>query len=241
MAEDALEQTPFRKTIIKSFESRTPIGVPEDDDDHVIRLAYLNKVDGKPNQVDLEERRKLKELRSFGINVPNFDLVIGPPTNGDTYMVYSVVDRVHGSNLEHASLPREVAEQFLENLLRYYEEKLSKGEEFLYDMHLEEFMYGKVKGDAEDRIYLVDLDPKLKSDPFEFFARVSGYILEMIDGLEQSSGGTKFIKVRESNYNLYKMAGEKLPRKRVYFLSEEERIRKMYMGENEVTGDKAED
>ncbi len=235
MTEDTLEQTPFKKPIIKSFESRTPIGVPQDDDEHVLRLAYFNKIDGKPNKVDLEKRRKLEDLRSFDINVPNFDMVIGPPTNGNTYMVYTVVDRVHGANLEHASPPRETAEHFLENLLRYYKEKLDKEEEFLYDMHLEEFMYGKVKGDTEDKIYLVDLDPKLKSDPFEFHARTSECILEMIEGLEKSSGGGgKFKRARELNLELYRKAREKNG-KPVHSIEEQD-LRKKFLDEGGKIG-----
>lgn len=106
----------------------------------------------------VEGLKLLDELASYGINVPHHGAVRGPE-------LYTVTQRVEGEDLfkalEHPT--QELVEQYEDlniGLVKYFRDKFTgHGGQYLRDfLGMHQYVYGKVKGDKESKIYLVDLD-----------------------------------------------------------------------------------
>ncbi len=82
-------------------------------------------------------------------------------------VVYSIVDKVDGKDLDACEVTPELIEQverLYENIAQYYLDKFSQENGFyLADINnATQYVYGKKKGDSESHIYLVDTDLYLR-------------------------------------------------------------------------------
>lgn len=155
--------------------------------DLVVRVGpYLGqKREGKyTGQRYIEMYKKGKELldefrEKYGFAVPSVNNLIGEAEQGySDYLprIFTVTDRVYGNNLEEL-LPAFTTEKLKEELealylklINYFQDKVGK-HDVLEDIDNAQFMYGKKKGDTDDRIYFVDIEPiytpkELGKEPF---------------------------------------------------------------------------
>ena len=81
--------------------------------------------------------------------------------------MFMIVDRVRGRTLDKISrYPDEALEKldfFFAGLLEHYHDTYKKGGDFWTDPSLGNLIYGRVKGDSEDKVYIFDLDPYFKT------------------------------------------------------------------------------
>lgn len=114
-------------------------------------------------------RDELNLLRDqYGISIPDFDFVIGKGEEGRTDLL-TVVDEVVGQNLYGAEeIPSEAAPKFnhfFEGLTQYFIDAYKNKRRHLSDIVIpEQYIYGHESGDGEDKIYLVDIEPKLMKE-----------------------------------------------------------------------------
>jgi hypothetical protein len=122
----------------------------------------------KPNKEDLIERlselkKELETLRSFGINVVNPDIIVGkyPDSPDNTGFVFT--DFIEGLSLhEIHSKPDDSFDeklvQLCENFSRYYKSKSENRDGIIFtDFRSAQFVYGKNKGDEENKFWFVDI------------------------------------------------------------------------------------
>lgn len=105
----------------------------------------------------------------YGVANSGFWPVIGHDKRGEP-AAYIVTEKVHGLNLHDALInPNSTlinkADDMLAGLGRYYHDVLTNGGMFIYDLRIEQFIYGHKAGETEDKLYLVDLDPHLMEYP----------------------------------------------------------------------------
>lgn len=154
--------------------------------------------------------RLIKELQErYGIAVPRVDTVVGyyarPEDKignfgkkfpGEPY-IFKIVDRIYGKSLDRIHLSRKGArkaqakfDQFYVALANYAWDKHQNGEEGLVDMfhgNNEQFMYGRRKGETEDRIFLVDVDPFVH--PFNKDPKDVGRTFDILDHMLLNAEG----------------------------------------------------
>jgi len=109
----------------------------------------------------------IERLRDeYGFNVPNMDIVIGPSEHDKNARVYIVTDRIHGPELKDkqfspTELPtaRETLDNFFGSMTQYYWDVSRQGGDYNDDLaqHNRQFIWGRRKGETEDKIYLADL------------------------------------------------------------------------------------
>jgi hypothetical protein len=100
----------------------------------------------------------------YGITIPNFSTrIIQDPGGG--FCGDIIVDRVNGKPLVEAiktgesDLTAEDLDRFGETFASYYLDKERNGGNAIYDLRVDQFMWGNVEGDPVKKPYYVDLDP----------------------------------------------------------------------------------
>lgn len=108
----------------------------------------------------------LQELReSSDILLPNFDYIVGYGSDSKTPEIYTVVDKIEGTNLEELrkqriKVPGDQIDKLCTGLLNYFEDKYQNGGDFLYDIvATRQYVYGHKHQEKKDSIYLVDVGP----------------------------------------------------------------------------------
>lgn len=160
----------------------------------------------------LESEERFEELNSnYNIKVPSRKFVIGEVINPsftnkkDNYATFfTVTDKIIGSNLDDISYKpeeRDMAKRkldtFYSNLTRYFSDKYKNGGLFARDIaRNEQYVYGRKKGDTEDHVYLVDIDPGFLPfnhpafpNPEETYLEYLRKVLFMISQSEQKLDG----------------------------------------------------
>lgn len=171
------DRTPFHDVLQKS-ELPSFIRWIESRPDKVIRVVPERRYAGhfassynkeNINEIMAEQRRG-KELfdklrAEYHIPIPNIDIVFGEMKK-DEITVFIVVDRIEGRDLsQYKNLSHEVdfgqhVDDFCANLIRYYADIYKKGGEFLFDIASpRQWMWGHRVGEAENRLWIVDVDP----------------------------------------------------------------------------------
>lgn len=142
--------------------------------DYVVRevsFDYAQEMNGDRlpfkdiQKIAVTARRCFKELRKqFGISNSAM-FVVAENDNGEE-VLYAITRNV--STRDFSSLSQfgkeRVARRYrtlLEKILDYFEHKLRTGRWFLGDLHLDNFAFGKQKGDFINRIRFIDADPRL--------------------------------------------------------------------------------
>lgn len=210
--------TPFKSEMYDIGINPTHVQAFVDYPDKIVRVDQAFRFKFKDFIIG---RKLLRELRDrYQVHIPHFEYVRGwdPESNSDT--VYTIVDRVKGKSLwdiDHVEPPnvehaREQFDMLCVNLTRYYHDKFLKGGLFLINWSSGDFMYGRTSGDNEDKLYLVDLDPRyagqksgLNSNDDRWIARrhllnVNSLLLK----LEKVLGGLKLNQARWEYANFIK-------------------------------------
>jgi hypothetical protein len=173
---------------IENFELETPFSRklrnadrrPTSDYCNQKKLWKIQKLEGIPEKLvrtrefprdsfELKEiqmtKPALDKARSFGINIPDAEIVIGPSDKSYNMRIYTIVDKIHGFPLDDVPLDEHFQyDQFfnacLPHLVEYGINVYQNGGKFFCDLEKpgEMFMYGKRTGDAKDQIWLVDVD-----------------------------------------------------------------------------------
>lgn len=120
--------------------------------------------------------------QEYGIPTPVDFLVGKDPQNRE--VVYSIVDKIEGLNLDQAESTQEIAEKVEElygKIAQYYLDKLSKDEPYLVDIAAStQYVYGHTQTVEEDRIYLVDTDLFIKDGSYAMYDVVCWFLRHMI-------------------------------------------------------------
>jgi hypothetical protein len=108
-------------------------------------------------------RKIFKEMENFGINIPQFDTVIGADEHGNV-RTYTVVEHVEGKPVSLISSEREffrtAASGWARTLVafsNYLFEKYKNGEDYWDDGVDSQCVYGKAPKDKVDKLYMVDI------------------------------------------------------------------------------------
>ena len=179
--------TPFKDPLVRirreDNSSISHLYLPKERPNYLVRVLpwcgfqTLEKIEmGKSLFTELE--------RNYNIGVPRHDVIIGPWPRDDRGAVYTAVERIEGVRLSEARVDNKTAESFCSFLLAYFSDKYEANGYFLADLHPFQFLYGTRKGDAQKRIFLVDIDPsfeELKKEDPEYIG--NGYFFTNLYGL----------------------------------------------------------
>lgn len=101
--------------------------------------------------------------KKYHIAIPKFDCVVGKNEEDADVLVYIVVDKIIGENIEEASnLPpeaREKLDEFYTALIQYYYDVFQEGGDYWWDFTNKQIVYGHKKDEKEDKVYIVDIEP----------------------------------------------------------------------------------
>lgn len=108
----------------------------------------------------------LDELsKQYHIAMPKAELILGK--NEGRPAIFTIVERIHGENLDKMSqIPAEAAEKMdiLYGLLaHYYLSIFVSGGDYWDDLSNSQFMWGHIAKEKENKIYLVDIEPRYKT------------------------------------------------------------------------------
>ncbi|MDO8523427.1 MAG: hypothetical protein Q7S12_04080 [bacterium] len=153
---------------IKSLKSRT---------DKLVRHWYadvplVNSLDRK----EIKKRREkniaefkdgIKDIRElsehYNIALPDFEFVIGKRSGG-LINVFTMIDKIDGENLwQIKRFPAEAKNKldtFYSSMAQYYFDKYKNGGSYFYDFKADQFVYGHKNGEKENKIYMVDIEPR---------------------------------------------------------------------------------
>lgn len=177
----------------------------KDNPDKIVRKeSFENLEERYKEQVDpivvAELGQKLyEELRDkYGIAVP-VEFVVGKDSEQKD-VIYSIVDKVDGANLENGEVTPELTEKvesLYEKIAQYYLDKLSQEDApYLADINnATQYVYGKKKGDESSKIYLVDTDLYIR-DGKVALCNVVLWLYRHMSFVEKKYG-KKFIRARE--------------------------------------------
>lgn len=147
----------------------TFIGGLRGNEEKIVRILPENGTPENYRNLSKKCKKMYQELTQRGINVIGFDFVIGnePFTAERKPALFVIADKVNGVELDkleptdvNLSLFLGQLKSLFTNLIDYHFDLAISGKEYLADIHSsEQYMFGKKKGDFQDRIYLVDIDP----------------------------------------------------------------------------------
>jgi hypothetical protein len=139
----------------------------EGDSEKIVRVEKFENLEKRfKGKLDIVEAaqiasglfRELEEV--YGIKVPT-QFVIGKNEKGEK-VVYQLVDKIEGKSLGEAPKTPEfvnAVEKLYENISKYFLDKAEHGGFYLTDINAKnQYVYGKKKGETEDKMYLIDTD-----------------------------------------------------------------------------------
>ena len=204
--------TPFGSEMYDVGINPTHVQALVDDSSKIIRVDQESRFKFEDFLVG---RDLIAELRDeYGVNVPRFDYILGWDPDRQVRAVYTVVDRVDGveiwslNQFRQAELPP-VHKQFdllCANLARYYCDKYGNDAPFFTDWHRGDFIYGRAPGDEEDKVYLVDIDPRFsRQEPKQETKESDRYLIRrhvhkiysLVEEMERLLGNLRFEDARQ--------------------------------------------
>lgn len=203
------ERTPFKEPIVQETDGTNIIASFRSDPEKIVRMPpYETEKPGVEAVMDRTNHgaslfRELSE--KYGINVVNHSHVIGHNVVGPgegRFQVYTVAERVHGVSLGNVDLNKIDKENFViqlsqlyRGLIQYYFDKYQTEEDSIHDITSPgQYMYGRVQGDTEAKIYLVDVDGFHSNDAYDKIAdilEIAGYLKEIEDFFGIDLSGNK--------------------------------------------------
>lgn len=174
------EKTPFNTPLVESGYRATgdDIRALKSDPEKIVRVSETYSPDNLPTWLARHKKIIDKLKNEYGFAIADMDMVIGPGVYKDTQRVYIVTDRVHGPMLRDkqfspGEIPaaKEELDKFFSAMIQYYWDVTRQGGDYNPDLaqHNTQFIWGRRKGESEDKIYLVDLGVSIEHhdlDPF---------------------------------------------------------------------------
>lgn len=116
------------------------------------------------NWVLQEEKKSLDRARTFGIPIPDVQVVIGPSDRENYIRVYTIVDKIHGHSIDELPtdipFPTAQLEDTVTNMINHTVDVFKNGGYCFKDFVKpgEMFMFGKRAWEKENQLWLVDID-----------------------------------------------------------------------------------
>lgn len=169
----------------------------------------------------------IEELRDkFGINIPPFDIVFGKNDAGQP-SVFTIADRVRGKNLKDLEITSDNRDEVLGKLDEHYRslsnylkhKQQYSNESYLVDIvQDDQYLLGRLAGDKEDKIYLVDLDMlwaspnnDIKPPLSDMLINEADSLLDSIVNMESKLPGVRFSAARTNLLQVYVRENETSP------------------------------
>lgn len=178
------EKVPFKSPLVESgYKSQLDdIRALKSDPEKIVRVSRYHF----PKDFAARHKKIFDKLKNeYGINVPNVNFVIGPGEKGDIPRLYIVTDRIHGTKLEdkkfdpdELSSARDKLDNLFSSIIQYYWDVSRQGGDYNDDLYTRQFIWGRRKGDTEDKIYLVDLGLRIIQHGLDEGS--NGYLLQCI-------------------------------------------------------------
>lgn len=199
---------PFK---VEFEDARLNIRTIKNNPEKIVRAIFTTATVEEEVQKQKRGRALLLEYANrYHVAIPSFDVVIGEDEEGYPYgeTVYTVVDRIYGKVFEEILAdPFEVKkmapeiDELLSKQIIYWKDKFEAQEEFLWDLHENQFMYGRRVGEDTDQFYLVDIEPRYRkadreAENVHFLFKILFYKRDSIHRIE-SAGGIKLSKTRD--------------------------------------------
>lgn len=197
-----INEAPFRNLIDSDVSEM--FSEIENNPNKVIRAESFGELNERyDNKIEIIELTKIaKKLfneleEKYGIFTPT-DFLIGKNKEGDK-VVYSIVEKIEGRNLEEAELSTEVitkSETLYASVAKYFFDKSHEGGLYLCDINNpSQFVYGRKHGEQEDKVYLIDTDIYISNNRAGIYLVVN-WLTRHMSGVEKHFK-TKFEKARE--------------------------------------------
>lgn len=191
-------QTPFRERLMDGgvsdiHEGRGKLNALENHPNKIIRIEGFHQLKERyKNKIEVYElvriAKKLYEELETKYNIPTpVRFFIGKDATGKE-VVYSVVDKIEGTNLGNVERSSEVAAQteiLYTSIAKYFFDKLQEGGYYLTDINSpRQYVYGRKSGEQEDKIYLVDTDVYLDNSQIGIYQTVD-WLMRHLSGMEE--------------------------------------------------------
>ncbi len=211
------DKTPFRSPLIESgYEgSAVDIKALKCNPEKIVRVSSHIAYPQDLQPWLFRHKKVIDKLHNeYGFNIANMDIVIGPSEDKDGFpRVYIITDRIYGSVLRdktfHPSeIPaaKDILDSFFSSMVQYYWDVARLGGDYNYDLaqNNQQFIWGRRKGESEDRIWLVDLGVQIAHHNVDFVS--NSYLLSHVydedhHGLERF-GVWKDIKFLEQKHGI---------------------------------------
>lgn len=207
---------PFKEALIPKPEFSPNIKSLKSRSDKLIRhwrvsaddVYSLNKKEREKilekNVAEFKEGvRDIRELSErYGIALPTFEFVLGD-RGGDKINIFTVIDKIDGESLQNVEkFPQEAKDKldnFYKSMAQYYFDKYKEGGNYFWDFRNSQFIYGHKKGEKEDRVYMVDIEPRSdkhgeQDHSFDILMRAGFVLTEALDAAKRFEKGAKFDK-----------------------------------------------
>lgn len=130
----------------------------------------------------------IRELNEhYGIALPTFEFVLGKKSN-DRINMFTVIDKIEGESLEQIKKfspeAKDKLDTFYSSMAQYYFDKLKNGGSYFWDFKNQQFVYGHKKGEKENKIYMVDIEPR--SDESDNEGNALGILGRLSDVLDDA-------------------------------------------------------
>ncbi|MBI2637400.1 MAG: hypothetical protein HYW88_00735 [Candidatus Sungbacteria bacterium] len=134
----------------------------------VIRMDFAStdhtSIDGAIREFNRGKKEFERMEKEYGIAISQTDFVLGRAEGDeDSIVMYSVVDKISGENLDKTEKFPDEAEaefdNFYANISRYYADVYKNGGTYWGDYRDDQFVYGHKDKETKDRIYCVDVEP----------------------------------------------------------------------------------
>ena len=220
---EALMPMPEFSPAIKSLQSR-----PDKLIRHWLIDAYdkdiLDKKVAKKilekNVLEFKEGiRDIRELSErYGIALPAFEFVIGERSE-DKINIFTVIDKIYGKSLvsieKFSPEAKDELDKFYSSMAQYYFDKYKRGGSYFWDFKNSQFVYGHKKGEKEDKVYMVDIEPRSdkhgeQDNSFDILMRADNVLTDALGAGKRFDGVVKFDKtINTFKQNLEEISGSK--------------------------------
>lgn len=219
---EVLTPMPEFSPVIKSLKNRS---------DKLVRHWFVDtydkdRLDKKEAKKILEKNvaefkegvRDIRELSErYDIALPAFEFVLGEKS-GEKINIFTVVDKIYGENLVRIKkFPPEAKDKldnFYSSMAQYYFDKYKKGGSYFWDFKNSQFVYGHKKDEKEDRVYMVDIEPRSDkhsgevADLFEILIMIGNVLTDALGAEMRFDGWVKFDKtINTFKQNLNEISG----------------------------------
>lgn len=197
-----VNEIPFRNLVDSDILER--FSEIENNPNKVIRKESFDELNERyNNKIEIIEltkvaKRLFDELAGKYNILVAADFLIGKNKEGGK-VVYSIVDKIDGGNLEEVELSTETAtkaEVLYASVAKYFFDKSHEGGLYLCDINNpSQYVYGRKNGEQEDKIYLIDTDIYISNSRAGMYLVVN-WLTRHMSGVEKHFK-IKFEKARE--------------------------------------------